>query len=42
MGEGTQLRGKNNKFDDISRIEFDLYNFVDVEGIDKSGEISNY
>jgi len=42
MGEGTQLRGKNNKFDDISRIEFDLYNFVDVERIDKSGEISNY
>ena len=41
MGEGTQLRGTNNKLDESNSIEFQLYNFVDQERQNKLDNVSD-
>ena len=41
MGEGTQLRGTNNKLDESNDIEFQLYNFVDTERQNKLDNVSD-
>ena len=41
MGEGTQLRGTNNKLDESNSIEFQLYNFVDQERQNKLNSVSD-
>ena len=41
MGEGTQMRGKNDKWDESNSIEFQLYNFIDQEQQNKLDSASD-
>ena len=41
MPEGTQLRGTNSQGDNHYGIEFQLYNFVDTERLNKMRNLDN-
>ena len=42
MPEGTQLRGTNSQGDNHYGIEFQLYNFVDTERLNKLRNLDNF